>query len=95
MVEARSVNYSQNFAIPNPLEEFQNDVARPSPAALSALNAALASAKSQHEREQLTEHWKAYMHADGAERQARGAARDLETKARGHPRHAKWRHGEG
>ena len=56
MVETKSVDPNQNFAIANPFEEFANDKLRPSPAALSALNAAISASKSGHEREQLTQH---------------------------------------
>jgi LysM repeat protein len=74
-VESRSVDPNQNFAIANPFEEFANDRARPSPGAVSALNAAYNSAKSGHEREQIEQHWQSYMQA--SQNNTAQAQRDL------------------
>lgn len=57
MIEAKSADPAQNFAIENPFESFASDPVKPCQAAINAL----AASKSGHENEQLTAHWLQYV----------------------------------
>ena len=61
MVEAVSSDPSERFVGAGPFDQFRNDVTRPSPAALSELNAQYSKAKLPATRDALEKHWKDYM----------------------------------
>ena len=61
MIEAVSSDPSERFVGSGPFDQFRNDVTRPSPAALSELNAQYSKAKLPATRDALEKHWKDYM----------------------------------
>jgi LysM repeat protein len=64
MVEAVSSDPSEAFLGPGgPFTQFRNDDVRPSPAALGELNRQFARAKTQGQRDAITDAWKSYMSA--------------------------------
>jgi hypothetical protein len=75
MNEARSMALEQNFAQPNPFEQFGADTVRPSQGALNALHAALNKTKAAHEKEEIAQHYQNYI--QGAQHDTDAAQRDL------------------
>jgi LysM repeat protein len=64
MVEAVSSDPSEAFLGPGgPFTQFRNDDVRPSPAALGELNRQFSKAKTQGQRDAITDAWKSYMSA--------------------------------
>jgi LysM repeat protein len=63
MVEAVSSDPSERFIGSGPSTQYRDDDVRPSPAALGELNRQFARAKTQGQRDAITDAWKSYMSA--------------------------------